>query len=482
MKPICPSGPSSARHSRKRSEEKGVALVTVLAIVLLMTVLIMSFFTMASSELTAAKKDTDNLRVRALADAAVNMVIGQIREATTSIVPGSASESAVAPWSSQPGGIRVYNSAGDLQRIYKLYSSSQMYANSLRQLQQEDIRKEWDSAPAQWVDMNAPVVVPDRLFPDDLKRAEVLFPIADPRARRARSSESVEGFDYSDGVNGVVRTGENSQRLPMPVRWLYILADGSVGFLDKAEQFIGAPGSGQPSKENPIVGRVAFWTDDETCKVNVNTASEGVYWDTPRASTDEDLEMGIRQPKNGEFQRYPGHPATVCMSSVLFPNRRWTANGADNNPTGSKMSRMDEQQIQSIWRMAPYIYGEKNDGSFGGREIPDNMMVAASNTAKIDRLEGQPNPKHLYTSYDDYLIASTSDAKINGSPRDVDVKERQPADRGGISIPVDRLQQARFFLTTRSSGPEITLFGTPRLCLWPMDSTDFNQLHRQLQS
>ena len=163
------SGPPSARRSR-RSEEKGVALVTVLAIVLLMTVLIMSFFTMASSELTAAKKDTDNLRVRALADAAVNMVIGQIRKATTSIVPGSTSESAVAPWSSQPGGIRVYNSAGDLQRIYKLYSSSQMYANNLRQLQHEDIRKEWDPSPAQWVDMNAPVVVPDRLFPDDLKR------------------------------------------------------------------------------------------------------------------------------------------------------------------------------------------------------------------------------------------------------------------------------------------------------------------------
>ena len=69
----------------------------------------------------------------------------------------------------------------------------------------------------------------------------------------------------------------------------------------------------------PHCGRVAFWTDDETCKVNVNTASEGVYWDMPRASTKEDLAMEIYQPKAGEYQRFPGHPATVCLSSVLFP-------------------------------------------------------------------------------------------------------------------------------------------------------------------
>ena len=64
--------------------------------------------------------------------------------------------------------------------------------------------------------------------------------------------------------------GAAEPELPMPVRWLYVLADGSLGVLDEAGNFTG---DGTPGESNPIVGRVAFWADDETCKVNVNTAA-----------------------------------------------------------------------------------------------------------------------------------------------------------------------------------------------------------------
>lgn len=33
---------------------------------------------------------------------------------------------------------------------------------------------------------------------------------------------------------------------------------------------------------------LAFWTDDEFCKVNINTAMDGVYWDVPRLMSWED--------------------------------------------------------------------------------------------------------------------------------------------------------------------------------------------------
>ncbi len=39
------------------------------------------------------------------------------------------------------------------------------------------------------------------------------------------------------------------------------------------------------SPSNPIVGRVAFWTDDETSKLNVNTAGDGTYFDTQRLAS-----------------------------------------------------------------------------------------------------------------------------------------------------------------------------------------------------
>ena len=114
-----------------------MALVTVLAIVLLMSVLVMSFFEMAKSELNASLKDSDNVKARSFADAAVNIVISQIREATTQ----KSTSDEYAPWSSQPGAIRVYQPYGDLKAIYKLYSSSRMLADSLQQLERDDFEE-----------------------------------------------------------------------------------------------------------------------------------------------------------------------------------------------------------------------------------------------------------------------------------------------------------------------------------------------------
>jgi len=44
----------------------------------------------------------------------------------------------------------------------------------------------------------------------------------------------------------------------------------------------------------------SFWTDDETCKLNINTASDGAYWDVPRVFTKEDMAYGRFQPGTGD--------------------------------------------------------------------------------------------------------------------------------------------------------------------------------------
>jgi hypothetical protein len=72
----------------------------------------------------------------------------------------------------------------------------------------------------------------------------------------ARSEKDVNSA--SDGTPG-----------PNEPRSLYVLRDGSMSSRD-----------GDATSENPIVGRTAFWSDDETKKLNLNTASEGTYWDT----------------------------------------------------------------------------------------------------------------------------------------------------------------------------------------------------------
>ena len=180
-----------------------------------MAVLVMSFFEMAKSELNASLKDSDNVKARSYADAAVNIVISQIREATTQ---KSTSEE-YAPWSSQPGAIRVYQPYGDLKAIYKLYSSSRMLGRELQQLERDDLKKDWQTEPEQWVDANAPVVLPSVSDEKDSDQAETYYPIADPRVARPdpknRSKASNTG-QVSTGWSFPAAAGRPRSGFPCP--------------------------------------------------------------------------------------------------------------------------------------------------------------------------------------------------------------------------------------------------------------------------
>src|SRR5262249_35467051 len=146
--------------------------------------------------------------------------------------------------------------------------------------------------------------------------------------------------------NGKAAPGAANNPVPMPVQWLYMLKDGTLipataaGGSSKDVIF---KGSTAPTGINPIVARIAFWTDDETCKININTAAEGTFWDTPVCVTQPfypgdlndagwpdpmgsatfdpnqifEWDLAQRQPDGNEYQRYPGHPASTCLSPVL---------------------------------------------------------------------------------------------------------------------------------------------------------------------
>ena len=67
-----------SRHKQKQ----GVAILTVLAIITLMTVLVVSFFNMATSAKVTAKGSVEIQRVTTLKDTIINLVIAQFREAS----------------------------------------------------------------------------------------------------------------------------------------------------------------------------------------------------------------------------------------------------------------------------------------------------------------------------------------------------------------------------------------------------------------
>ncbi len=110
-----------------------------------------------------------------------------------------------------------------------------------------------------------------------------------------------------------------SNTVPMPVKWIYVLSDGSL-------HLPAASSSGErviisaASADNPIIGRIAFWADDETCKINVNTASIGLvstnvgasypyaaqdyntFWDTPRFSSRDEYSLPTNSPRKASIR------------------------------------------------------------------------------------------------------------------------------------------------------------------------------------
>ena len=290
---------------------------------------------------------------------------------------------------SQPGLVRTYsltNSANPRVPLacYKLYSTTNLAAmtdtSGSIAFMSADVPAELElAAQPLYVDLNTP--------------AQAVYPIFDPAA-----TNTVQGLS-ADSPNGA----------QMPVAWLYQLQDGTLG------------PAGNATAANPIVARIAFWTDDETCKININTAGVGDGWNTPRANSPGDIAAATNQPAQGEFSAYPGHPATTSLNVVF---------GSGNAPSAA--------QAQQWLGLTPrYAWG---GSQFGTASTTPNQTVPAKTG-------------HLYASPDELLFACAS---TNSAPRTAN------------AITPSQLETARFVLTAHSVAPETTLLGEPRVAIWPV--------------
>ncbi len=446
--------------SVRQGKQRGIAIITVLSVLLLMTVLILAFFKMAQSELTDAKFYSESVRTRQLSEIVTNVVIGQIREATqTALIGGSQRYT----WASQPGAITQFGSNFQggtdfydmAERVYKLYSNRKMVTTARRgENLAEDVPGDWIERPAQYVDLNEPVYnsTQDRLY----------FPIIDPRGFaspvKGIQKGNIEGFSYSNSnslsrqIEGVVEPGQGQekQRLPMPVEWLYMLADGTLGAVDDKGAWIdpGANAS-KPTEKNPMVARVAFWTDDESAKININTASEGAFWDIPRADSPAERDYGENQPARNEVYRYPGHVSGISLSPILYP-------GSGGSQVGARPF-LTESQYQDVLALSPKVKFFDNGSGIGDRRAASDTGVGAGS------LNYLPGDERLYATVDELLYAQTSPESGSNS-------DQRPLNK----IFQDRkireyLEYGRHSLTVNSNAPEINLFGRPRICLWPMN-------------
>ena len=394
-----------------QNAKRGAALITALMLLVLLSLLVIAMLMISRNHLKSSKSQEKVFNLHSLRDVAVNMAIGQLRSATTQ---------SNEIWISQPGAIRTFRRVGGApSKIFKLYSDDEMVDNfsSVNANLENDLEVNWDSQTEIYADLNAP-----RTGASGIES----FPIVDPTAFESGGGNTPEGFSYNAAINGVV-LGSTGQRLPMPVKWIYLLRDGSFGTMNAEKKFIPFTHQNKPAKSNPIVGRIAFWTDDESSKLNINTASEAIPWDTPRCSTPEDRAYALQQPVLNEFQRFSGHPASTCLSSVFFPNRVLDP-------------RSDREKFKAIYSIVPRI---NDDGGF-----------LAGNHKRVT-----PDPDRLYVSVDELLYGS----KYIGGNREVQLQ-------GPLqNFP---LSQRRFFLTANSKSPEVTPDGKPKVCLWPLHHSE----------
>ncbi|MES2595894.1 MAG: Verru_Chthon cassette protein A [Verrucomicrobiota bacterium] len=484
---------------RDARRHRGLALIIVLSMLALATIVMLAFLSVADTEHKGTMGYSASQSARRLADTAVNIVIGQIRGGTDQDANDGREFHAT-----QPGAVRKYTQDGAFLAGYKLFSDSEMIYRGIGAsdgnaaafdeynfVKNSEPVLDWNrnANSVRYVDLNEPVIKGVANAQGDVGSAQVFFPIIDPRAAYdmdpGTGANPVEGFQYSTStaLSGAKLDSEDSAnnvpivvppadldrlRLAMPVQWLYMLKDGTVGTLDANLKFIGPNGT-LASSDNPLVARLAFWTDDETCKINVNTASEPTFQGRPTYFHERDHRWADYPAARGEYQRFSGHPATVAMSSVLYPN---AAQQADRDmetygkTAGSAALRRVMSVKNRIYEVVPRL---ATGGSEGGTKLfaADTYNSGGSAGLTTDVVLTDALNERLYASMDELIFSGVG----GGTTR---ARTNVTID-GGQLFTKSTLERASAFLSAHSRASEINMLGLPRIAMWPISTNVANR-------
>jgi len=199
----------------------------------------------------ATSASAAGVTTRSLADAAIQLDIAQIRDATAGFshdTNGSLLTNSPVCWASQPGAIRTYDtnaksgssggssgaSVGGGGAIYKLYSSTNMVDNAGGNPTNDlPTASAWVSNTALFTDLNAPVKKPNG---DGTTNTN--YPIMDPYMTNLVSGGSGGGGGASVGsgqpivdgfsIDTTVPCYYSNNPAAMPVVWLYMLKNGTL--------------------------------------------------------------------------------------------------------------------------------------------------------------------------------------------------------------------------------------------------------------
>lgn len=450
---------------------RAAALLIVLASLVFLAALALAFLASIGTELKSSKQYADGVSAKLLSQSAFNLATDQIVAATKGYSgPDPTNQGELLAWASQPGMIRTYNSNGQKRGYFKLYSWDIMQGTGDFDpgSASEAISTTWYQNPALYTDLNKPILI----------SGTYQYPIIDGNGlagsvKDSTGTVSIDGKTYDsnsdtkwdiEGFNITAATpveSASSNPVPMPVKWLYVLEDGQiVAPSSSSGDSVTFSGTNRPTSANPIVGRIAFWTDDDSCKININTAAEGIYWDTPRVKSKQDDVFKVYQPVNGEYQRYPGHPAMTSLSTVLKAPPAWTPGTSPPSITLGAADAVKFTLTATQWaefQWAKLLYGVVprigNGGSAGG--TAQTAMLLTGSLPPAMSLDGD----RLYASVDELAF------KPNRTSNNTEL-----ANQGVLNKTL--IERAKFFLTASSRSPDVNLFNKPRVAIWPIHATN----------
>jgi uncharacterized protein (TIGR02600 family) len=495
---------------RNPGSRRGVALLLVLGCLVLLTALILALVISSQNNLKSSKLYANGSSVKTLADSTVSLVMAQISQAT--------SNGTQVAWASQPGMIRTYDNTGKPLTNYRLFSwdtptvsGTYTASNDASQLS-STASTPWYNSPALFVDLNQPVADAKGTLhfpivdgnPSDLVSYTTPAPastpvltytpytgtflgqpvtipqiegfwVIPPNTAAAAASGNSPAISAGPAVTSKTTVPSNSTNndIPMPVKWLYVLKDGTV--VAPATTSTGTTVTiSAATLTNPIVGRIAYWTDDETAKVNINTASEGAFSDTPRTDGASDFAFAAYPTAQNEVQRYPGHPAMTCLSTVLgslFPVDHTLVPPSTGSYYTAPSPATTYPPYQPYYDLAPKLNVDTgtNLGSKAGTVLTYNGQTGTGTpTALI------PKTDRLYATVDEMMFSSnlfTDNAPHTASPTVTGASSTRPLSTSGTFTQAF-LEKAKFFLTADSRAPDVNLFNQPRILTWPINVTN----------
>ena len=279
----------------------------------------------------------------------------------------------------------------------------------------------------------------------------------------------------SDDVNmAVASSGDPDKwRVPMPVRWIYVLRDGTLTIPQKESSGLRrGPGrngvlrrperrprktrssGGLPSGPMTILRRSTSIPLADTASrprrlhdgYDANSYA-GSFWDTPRFYTNFDI--GQTNPNDGSTCFRVSGRAVWRRPSLIRESISVIRDIPRRLRLGAVFARL--LTSEQIYKLSPRFNGggsqggtyrtSESEGDRVGTEVRSASMLRWTNSCIPEARGGGKRETN-----DEYVGVSGA-------------------------ITPDKLEKMKFFLTAHSRAPDLNLFGRPRVAIWPVNQS-----------